>query len=143
MVRPVVTALFLLISLATLPVMAGEECATLDVVVSPGNIQIDVTGAPPNALTFLAFSQSEGETSITFREVFDFTLGLDTPIRALPLGLTDGTGALSLSINLPVAGSLGVDLYGQSVSFTVEFAPGQAPPFTFDTCTSNVDPFSI
>ena len=80
---------------------------------------------------------------MNFRDLIDFTVDLAGPVRALPLGLTDDTGAVSITIPFGPAGSLGVDLYGQAVSLSVELDLGGTPPLVITSCTSNVDPFSL
>ena len=133
-----------LVGALTAPVLGGD-CSSLGVDVSSDGetqtVTVDVSGAPANAMTFLAVGDTLGETAIDFGPLGGFVLGLEAPFALLPIGGTDGDGNVTLSSDVPVQPStIDLNLQALSVGLTLVIpppAPGEIP-VGFDFCTSNV-----
>lgn len=127
-------------SLAT-TATAGDptSCSTLAIDTTGSAVTVDVSGSIPMALTVLLVGETTGETVLPLGGLGDLTLGLEVPFIPIPIGSTDLTGDLSLSFEND--GAAGLALFGQAVSFGLDFGSGGPPEF--GVCESNVVAFDL
>ena len=117
----------------------SAQCSTFDIDSQPDpsgmfqTVSWSVDGSSPMAPTFLVLGETLGTTSVALLDD-TLDLGLASPFIVVPVGVTDATGALSASFDLPP--DLGLTLYGQSVGFGIDFT--SMPP-SIQFCESNVD----
>ena len=117
---------------------AFSQCSNLTISGSfnPGaTIGFAVSGSTPSALTF-ALSGDPGVTTVSFGFLGSLTVGLSQPFDVVPIGMTNGSGDLTLSFqippNLPLSSIQNQALTLQAVSFEIV---STFPPFSF--CVSN------
>ena len=122
--------------LSVLCSLASGQCSTLTVSgsLNPGQtITISVTGATPDAPAFLVAGTDAGTTTIG-----TLTLGVAVPFIILPLGVTDSTGAVSVSVAVPA--DLPQDVIPNDTlvlqAVTLGFSIAVFPP-VLDFCVSN------
>src|SRR5262249_47278765 len=133
-----------LVAIVAISAPALAQCSTLTVTgsINAGQtLTIDVSGAPANAITFLAAGNA-GSTSIALPGGSSLDLGVASPFIILPIGATDASGAVSLSFNIPSnvpANAIQNHTYTAqaiSVSFPTTLPmPPQFPMLSF--CVSN------
>lgn len=132
-----------LLAAASLAALAPAQCATLGITGAgtPGTtLQISLDGTTANAIAFLMVSTTQGSTSLPLGPFGSLALGLAQPILPVPIGMTNATGDAALALLVPSAVTLGVDLFGQGVTFGFSFTP---PTFGVSTCASNVVAFHV
>ncbi|HZN40961.1 MAG TPA: hypothetical protein VFD82_19300 [Planctomycetota bacterium] len=128
---------------------SAQSCATLTVAGTgaPGtSLTFNFDGQASGAFAFLAVGATQGTTSIPFGPLGTLTLGLDAPFLSLPLGMTNASGDVSLSVPVPNGFPASLDLFAQGVTAELTFTPPSPPTpptigLTF--CTSNVAGFHI
>ena len=121
----------------TMPAIAiGGDCSQLAVTTTnngdTSNVAFDVTGSAPLSFHAIVIGDTTGDTTFNLGGT-TLTLGLVPPFFALPLGVSDANGDLSVDFDVPTG--LGA-WNGQSLG--IEFVP---PSLGF--CTSNVASFSL
>jgi len=107
-------------TLLSLPVVAlPGDCSTLSVGTSSDGtrttVTFDVTGSTPLSYQVLVVGQTAGPFSINLGTA-TLDLGIVPPFLALPLGTTDLSGDVSVTVDAPAG--LG-DYFGQAVGVTV------------------------
>jgi hypothetical protein len=118
------------------PVLA--QCSTLTVTgtINAGQtITVDVSGATPDSLVFLAVGEA-GTTTFPFPGG-GLTLGVEAPMLILPIGVSDASGHVALSVEVPANIPAGVI---QDHTFTAQaITPSFTfmPMFAFSFCVSN------
>jgi hypothetical protein len=122
----------------TLAAAASAQC-TLSVSGSGTSTITFSFNGPANSPAALAIGDTQGSTTFTFGPLGSLTLGLEMPFVPAPLGMTDGSGNASLTINVP-AGVPSADLFAQGVGITFTPVPPR-PSLTF--CTTSVEAFAI
>ena len=137
--RIVLTSLFAL----ALPAFGSAQapCSNLAVhVQAPPHaaVQIALTHAAPHAPAYLALAEHRGQTVFDFGGAGHLVLGLQRPLLLVPIGTTDGSGALHL--RLPVPPSL--HLVVQAQAFTVVSHLVHHQP-RLEFCTSNVTEIAL
>ena len=106
----------------------------------PGStLTFDLTGAAPQAPAVLMIGLQEGTTVHQFGVLGTLTLGLAHPYTPRMMGLTDATGAASLSINVPPGNLPQLTKFAQAM--TIVFTPGSHGPPSRTYCTSDVESF--
>jgi hypothetical protein len=122
---------------------SAQTCATMTVAGTgaPGtSLTFNFDGQASGAFAFLAVGATQGTTSIPFGPLGTLTLGLDSPFLSLPLGMTDASGDVSVSIPVPNGFPASLDLFAQGVTAELTFTP---PIIGLTFCTSNVVGFHI
>jgi hypothetical protein len=117
-------------------------CSSLSVGGSgqPGSTLIfNLTGAAPQAPAMLLLGVLEGTTVQQIGVLGTLTLGLAHPFTPSMMGLTDATGAATLSINVPPGNLPLVTKFAQAM--TVVFTPPSHGPPSLAFCTSDVESF--
>jgi hypothetical protein len=133
-------ATFVLGALLSAPV-AAQSCADLTVTGSGRSgtqLTFAVTGAGTNSPAYLVIGQTAGSFSISLGPIGTLTLGIVPPFTFVPLGSTDGSGAVSRSVTVPPIPDA-VSVLGQAFSAKVVIDRG----VRVDFCTSDVESFSI
>ena len=133
------------VCLGLLAANASAQCSTLTVTGTgaPGtSLTFDINGTDSHAFALLAVGQTQGTTTIQLGPLGSLTLGLATPFIPVPLGLTNTSGDISRTINIPSAATFGVDLFGQGVTAAYSFQP-TSPYISVTFCTSNVVGFHV
>ena len=121
---------------------AAQSCSTLTVTGTgaPGtSVTFAVDGTAAGAFAILAVSDAAGTTTLNFGSIGTLVLGVNSPFIPLPLGMTDASGDVSRTVNVPNGNIPGVDLVGQGVTVEVAFTGGLSLTF----CTSNVATFHL
>jgi hypothetical protein len=104
-------------------------------------LTFDLTGAAAQAPALLLIGVHEGTTVMQIGVLGTLSLGLAQPLVPVMMGLTDATGAASLSINVPPGNLPLVTLFAQAM--TVVFTPPSHGPPSLDFCTSDVESFEF
>jgi hypothetical protein len=133
--KSVVVALALVVS-----TVGFAQCSTLTVTgsVNPGQtVTVAVTGGAENALVYVV-AGDPGQTTFSFGALGSLTLAIENLHLVFPLGMSDSSGDVSLSFEVPAgipAGSLPDETFTlQAVSAELSFGAG--PP-SLEFCTSN------
>lgn len=127
----------------------SAQCASLAVTGTgaPGtSLVFTIDGTAAGALAALAIGDTLGTTTIPLGALGSLTLGLAQPFVPVPMGTTDANGDASLTIAVPGATTLGVDLHGQGVTMSFSLpGPGPGGPGlpTLTFCTTNVVSFHV
>ncbi|MCA8952589.1 MAG: hypothetical protein KDE27_23960 [Planctomycetes bacterium] len=138
MLKSVLLSSALAILTATAPAQCGALTATGTG--APGTtVDLTLTGSTPNALAILVVGDTLGTTSIA-TPFATLVLGLESPFLPVPIGLTDGNGDASLTIDVPSAVTQGADLFGQGVAIDFSFGP-TGPSIAF--CVSDTAAFHL
>jgi hypothetical protein len=140
--RILLAAAFAAIPLLCAPTTA-QSCSDLTVTGTgkPGtSLVFALSGGAPNAFALLAIAQTTGSTTINFGPIGSLTLGLAAPAALLPMGATDASGAVSLTISIPNAPIPSIALHAQGTTATMKVGGG--PP-SLEFCTSDVEAFQI
>ena len=104
-------------------------------------LTFDLTGAAAQAPAILLIGVLEGTTVMQFGVLGTLSLGLAHPYAPSMMGLTDPTGAASLSINVPPGHLPQMTLFAQAM--TVLFTPPSHGPPSLAFCTSDVESFEF
>ena len=116
----------------------AQSCSKLTATTSSTELKLAVSGGTANAITFLAVAESTGTTKLEFGSLGSLTLGLAKPTAILPIGMTNGDGALAVAFKIP-AKMPAFDLKGQAVNAKLAFdRSGSTPKFGLSFCVSNV-----
>jgi len=122
---------------------AQAQCGNLTASGSgaPGTaVDLAVTGSTANAPVLCVIGDTLGVTTIQIGSLTTLELGLETPFIPVPMGLSDGNGDASLSINVPSTTTMGLDLHGQAVAIDFGFGPGG---ISLGFCVSNTASFHV
>jgi hypothetical protein len=137
-------------SLGLLAATAQAQCSTLAVTGTglPGTtLTVAVDGpAATHGIVFLLVGAAQGSTTINLGPAASLTLGLADPFLPVPLGMADASGDITRSLDVPSGLTMGVDVFGQSLTLGFSFSlptGGGMPSFGVSTCTSNVVPFHV
>ena len=97
---------------------AAQNCSALSVSGGTGGapLTIALQGAPAS-IAVVAIGQSAGSTVINLGSQV-LNLGVAMPFAPLPLGMTDLTGAASVSVRVP-ANLPGIDIVAQGITLTI------------------------
>ena len=143
-------ALIALALAATVSAQVTTSSLTVTGTINVGQtVTAAVTGAVPNAISFLGAGPTLGTTTFNLGPLTTFSVGLAQPFIILPMGMTDASGNVSLSAsvpaNLPPNVIQNFTWHVQSVSLAFNFtmpAPGPLPP-TFPLPTVQVSVSNI
>lgn len=124
--------------------LVPTSCADLTITGSGGpgtTLTFDLTGSEPEAPTALLIGPAEGTTTFALGPLGTIELGLALPFLVHPAGLTDGSGNLSVVVQLPNGSYPMANLFAQMLTLTFTLPPPGPPRITI--CTSDVEAFSV
>lgn len=119
--------------------LRAQHCSTLTV---SGNgyqgtmMTLSLTGAQPDAMAFLAFSQTEGLTRFDFGAMGMLELGLAQPMFLDYVGQTDSNGRIDVHMGVPNHMGHQMHMFAQGFSMMMQMRHGHPHHMSF--CTSNV-----
>jgi hypothetical protein len=93
-----------LVAIVAISAPTLAQCSTLAITgtINAGQtLSIDVSGAPANSIVFIAVGEA-GSTNLPFPgQTGGLTLGVAQPFIILPIGMSDSTGHVALSVEIP------------------------------------------
>lgn len=131
--------------------LPAQTCASLTVTGNgaPGTtLSFALDGSTAGAYAILAIGDTQGSTTLNFGSLASVTLGLATPFAAVPMGVADGNGDVTLSLQIPANVTLpSMDLFAQGVLATITRPGGGpgggGPGGGLSLCVSNVAAFHV